>query len=162
MRIVVKVRITPELEPEPKSLVLQRSRTHRPIKRRRAGGGEWRLWNMRRVPGSPGRAYQQQPRCESQATPNPRRSPLCEMIDPNGPFSVENAAYNICFIPAMVVRTLAGCVGELVGPAASPALPANGSRCSETAALCPIAPGRYFVDLANWTTDGRFGSEEAN
>ena len=47
----------------------------------------------------------------------------------------------------MAVRTLAGCVAELFGPAASPAPPANGSRCSETAALCPIAPGRYCVDL---------------
>ena len=55
--------------------------------------------------------------------------------------------YNICFIPVRVVRTLAGCVAELFGPAASPAPPANGSRCSETAALCPIAPGRYCVDL---------------
>ena len=55
--------------------------------------------------------------------------------------------YNICFIPDMAVRTLAGCVAELFGPAASPAPPANGSRCSETAALCPIAPGRYSVDL---------------
>ena len=55
--------------------------------------------------------------------------------------------YNICFILDMAVRTLAGCVAELFGPAASPAPPANGSRCSETAALCPIAPGRYSVDL---------------
>ena len=47
----------------------------------------------------------------------------------------------------MAVRTLAGCVAELFGPAASPAPPANGSRCSETAALCPISPGRYCVDL---------------
>ena len=44
-------------------------------------------------------------------------------------------------------KNLAGCVAELFGPAASPDPPVNGSRCSETAALCPIAPGRYFVDL---------------
>ena len=64
--------------------------------------------------------------------------------------------YNICFIPDMAVRTLAGCVAELFGPAASPAPPANGSRCSETAALCPIAPGRYSMDLeAIWPTRAR-------
>ena len=47
----------------------------------------------------------------------------------------------------MAVRALAGCVAELFGPAASPAPPANGYRCSETAGLCPRAPGRYSVDL---------------
>ena len=55
--------------------------------------------------------------------------------------------YNICFIPDIAVRTLAGCVAELFGPAASPAPPANGSRCSETAALRGLFLREISVDL---------------